>query len=108
MTNAETTDVALMLLQLIALTIPPAVVLVEQLRRSENLEWQFRKLSFGLVLSSVALLLAAAAAVLTYFAVRLGLPTTVSASLVLVVLGLLPLGGFVVVLYREHRLEFGP
>ena len=108
MAPSETTDVALMLLQLIALTIPPTVVLVEQLRRSENLEWQFRKLSFGLVLSSVALLFAAAAAVLTYFVVGLGLPTIVSGALVLVVLGLVPLGGFVAVLYREHRLEFGP
>ena len=108
MSTTETTDVALMLLQLIALTIPPTVVLVEQLRRSENLEWQFRKLSFGLVLSSVVLLFAAAAAVLTYFVVRLGLPTIVSGALALVVLGLFPLGGFVAVLYREHRLEFGP
>ena len=108
MSTTASTDVALMLMQLIALTIPPAVVLIEQLRRSGNLEWQFRKLSFGLVLSSVALLFAAAIAVMAYFITGVGLPTTIYAGLLLVVLGLLPLGAFVVVLYREHRLEHGP
>lgn len=97
-----------MLLQLIALTIPPAVVLIEQLRRSENLEWQFRKLSFGLVVSSIALLIAGAITVLVYFAASVQLPLTVFAGLSLVVVGLLPLGAFVAVLYREHRIEHGP
>ncbi|EMA36838.1 hypothetical protein [Halobiforma nitratireducens] len=108
MTTTESTDVALMLLQLIALTIPPVVVLVEQLRRSENLEWQFRRLSFGLVLSSVGLLFVAAAAVLLYFVVSVGLTSTLYAALALVILGFVPLGVFLAVLYREHRLEFGP
>ncbi|SEW02013.1 hypothetical protein [Natrinema salifodinae] len=108
MATTASTDVALMLLQLIALTIPPAVVLVEQLRRSENLEWRLRKLSFGLVIASVALLLAAAVAVLGYFVASVALPTAVSAGLLLVIAGLGPLGAFLAILYREHRLEHGP
>ncbi|WP_246999098.1 hypothetical protein [Halosolutus gelatinilyticus] len=108
MSTTANTDVALMLLQLIALTIPPTVVLIEQLRRSENLEWQLRKVSFALVLSSVLLLIAAAIGVLAYFVTAVGLSTAIYAALLLVVLGLVPLGAFVVVLYREHRLEHGP
>ncbi|NUB91567.1 hypothetical protein HTZ84_10300 [Haloterrigena sp. SYSU A558-1] len=108
MSTTASTDVALMLLQLIALTIPPAVVLIEQLRRSENLEWQFRKLSFGLVVSSIGLLIAGAVAVLLYFVATVRLPVSIYAGLLLVILGLLPLGAFVAVLYREHRIEHGP
>lgn len=108
MSTTASTDVALMLLQLIAVTIPATVVLIEQLRRSGNLEWQFRKLSFGLVLSSIALLLAAATAVMAYFVASLQLSAAVYAGLILVILGLPPLGAFVAVLYREHRMEFGP
>ncbi|MGQ3411986.1 hypothetical protein ACT4ML_06950 [Natrinema sp. LN54] len=97
-----------MLLQLIALTIPPVVVLIRLLNRSENLEWQFRKLSFGLVVSSVALLIAGAVAVLAYFVASVQLAATVVAGLLLVILGLVPLGAFLAVLYREHRKEHGP
>ncbi|ELY99542.1 hypothetical protein C481_14953 [Natrialba asiatica DSM 12278] len=97
-----------MLLQLIALTIPPAVVLIDQLRRSQNLEWTIRKLSFGLVFSCVTLLLGGAVAVLLYFLTAVSLPITLIAGLLLVLLGLLPLGTFVLVLYREHRKEHGP
>ncbi|ELZ07398.1 MULTISPECIES: hypothetical protein [Natrialba] len=107
MASTTSTDVALMLLQLIALTIPPAVVLIDQLRRTQNLEWTVRKLSFGLVFSSVTLLLGGAVAVLLYF-LTVSLPITLIAGLLLVLLGLLPLGAFVLVLYREHRKEHGP
>lgn len=105
---STTIDVALMLLQLVALTIPPVVVLIQLLKQSENLEWQFRKLSFGLVFSSVVLLIGGALAILTYFVTSLALPITVTGALVLVIGGLLPLVLFVGVLYREHRQEFGP
>lgn len=105
---STTTDVALMLLQLIALTIPPVVVLIQMLKRSENLPWHLRKLSFGLVLSSIVLLLGAAIALLGYFALALSLPTTMYVALVLVFAGLCPFVVFVPVLYREHRAEFGP
>lgn len=108
MSTTTSTDVALMLIQLIALTIPSTVVLIEQLRRSGNLDWQFRKLSFALVGSCVTLLLAAAIAILSYFFAGLRLPNTIYAGLLLVILGLLPLGAFIGVLYREHRKEFGP
>lgn len=108
MSTTVSTDVALMLVQLIAITIPSTVVLIDQLRRSDNLKWRFRKLSFGLVASCIALLIAAAIAVLSYFIAQLQLPNTVSAGLLLVIIGLLPLGAFVAVLYREHRKEFGP
>lgn len=107
MASTTSTDVALMLLQLIALTIPPAVVLIDQLRRTQNLEWTVRKLSFGLVFSSVTLLLGGAVAVLLYF-LTVSLPIALIAGLLLVLLGLLPLGAFILVLYREHRKEHGP
>ncbi|WP_247730215.1 hypothetical protein [Halovivax limisalsi] len=108
MPSTEHTDVALMLVQLIAITIPSTVVLVKQLRRSDNLKWRFRKLSFGLVGSCIASLIAAAIALLSYFVVKLQLPNTITAGLLLVIVGLLPLGAFIAVLYREHRKEFGP
>ncbi|MFC6766086.1 hypothetical protein [Natrinema soli] len=108
MTTTASTDVALMLLQLIALTIPPVVVLVRLLNRSENLTWQYRKLSFGLVVSSVALLIGAAVAVMAYFVASVQLPATVVVGLLLVIVGFFPLGAFLVVLYREHRKEHGP
>lgn len=108
MTTTASTDIALMLLQLIALTIPPTVVLIEQLKRSENLEWKIRKLSFGLVGSSIGLLIAAAVAVLSYFLTALRLSGSITIGLVLVIVGLVPLAAFVAVLYREHRKEHGP
>jgi H+/gluconate symporter-like permease len=108
MSNTTSTDVALMLVQLIAITIPSTVVLVIQLRRSDNLKWRFRKLSFGLVGSCIALLITGAITVLSYFILQLQLPNTIYAGLSLVILGLLPLGAFIAVLYREHRKEFGP
>lgn len=108
MSTTASTDVALMLIQLIAITVPSTLVLVKQLRRSENLKWRFRKLSFGLVLSSVGLLFAAAVAILSYFLASVQLPATVVAGLLLVIVGLVPLGAFLGVLYREHRKEFGP
>ncbi|WP_222919785.1 hypothetical protein [Natrinema sp. SYSU A 869] len=108
MSTTASTDVALMLLQLIALTIPPVVVLIRLLNRSENLTWQFRKLSFGLVVSSVALLIAAAIAVMAYFVASVQLPGTVVVGLLLVIIGLFPLGAFLAILYREHRKEYGP
>jgi hypothetical protein len=97
-----------MLIQLIAITIPSTVVLINLLRRSDNLKWKYRKLSFGLVASCITLLLTAAIGVLSYFFAQLRLPATIDAGLVLIILGLLPLGVFVAVLYREHRKEFGP
>lgn len=97
-----------MLLQLVALTIPPVVVLIQLLDQSENLEWQFRKLSFGLVFGSILSLVAGAGAVLVYFVAWLGLPPVLYAALLCVLFGLLPLGLFVGVLYREHRIAYGP
>lgn len=97
-----------MLLQLIALTIPPVVVLIELLKRSENLEWGFRKLSFGLVFASIGLLIAGAMSILVYFVAALQLPVTMYAALILVILGLCPFAVFVGVMYHEHRAEHGP
>ncbi|MFC4990395.1 MULTISPECIES: hypothetical protein [Saliphagus] len=103
-----TTDVAMMLLQLVALTIPSVVVLIQMLRRSENLPWRLRKVSFALVLSSIVLLLGGAIALLAYFALALSLPLTMYVALGLVFAGLCPFTAFMAVLYREHRAEFGP
>ncbi|WP_254522561.1 hypothetical protein [Natrinema caseinilyticum] len=108
MSTTTSTDVALMLVQLIAITIPSTVVLIKQLRRSDNLQWQYRKLSFGLVASCITLLITAAIVVLSYFIAGLRLPNTLNAGLLLVIVGLVPLGAFIAVLYREHRKEYGP
>jgi hypothetical protein len=102
------TDVALALLQMVALTIPPIAVLLQMLRRSENLEWVWRKASFGLAIASVLAFIACGASVLVYFAGLAGVPLVLQVGMVLLLLGLVPFSLFTGVLYREHRVEFGP
>jgi hypothetical protein len=100
--------VALGLLQLVALTIPPIAVLIKMLRTSGNLEWRARKLSFGLALTSALSFIGTGAVVVVYFLTAAGLPAILRAGLALTVFGLAPFGLFIGILYREHRAEFGP
>jgi hypothetical protein len=101
-------DIALALLQMVALTIPPIAVLIQMLRRSENLEWSWRRASFGLAISSVLAFTACGATVLVFFAQLPDVPLVLQAGMGLLLAGLVPFALFTGVLYREHRVEFGP
>lgn len=101
-------DVALALLQLVALTIPPIAVLIQMLRNSGNLPWRLRKWSFGLVIVSVLAFIATGISVLAYFLTHVAVPGLLVAGLGLTIVGLLPFALFTGVLYKEHRAEYGP
>lgn len=101
-------DVALALLQMVALTIPPIAVLIQMLRRSENLAWTWRKASFGLAIASVLAFIASGATVIVYFANLASVPVVLQVGMVFLLAGLVPFSLFTGVLYREHRVEFGP
>ena len=101
-------DLALAVLQLLALAIPPIAVLIKMLRTSENLPWKYRKASFGLALSSIVLFLTAGAATLVYLATSYEVPTLLQMALGFTVLGLVPFALFTGILYQEHKEEFGP
>ncbi|WP_267643841.1 hypothetical protein [Haloarchaeobius amylolyticus] len=100
-------QIALTLLQLVSLAVPPVAVLLKMLRQSENIDWTLRRLSFGLALASVLFfILAATGSVLSLLA-AFSLSPTLRLALWAAVLGLLPFVVFVFVLYREHQLAFG-
>ncbi|WP_436931959.1 hypothetical protein [Halosimplex halobium] len=101
-------EVALSVLQLVALTIPPIAVLIQMLRRSENLPWRMRQLSFGLVIVSVVAFIATGIAVLSYFLKYVAVPQLLVVAISLTIVGLVPFALFVAILYIEHREEFGP
>lgn len=99
-------DVALALLQLVALAIPPIAVLLQMLRKSENLAWRTRKFSFGLAVSSILSFIGAGAAALVYLAVQVQVTPLLVTGAGLAVVGLIPFAIFTGVLYREHKQEF--
>lgn len=99
-------DIALALLQLIALAIPPVAVLIKMLRRSDNISWELRRFSFGLALGSLLFFLSSEAFVLLYFMRSYELPITIQAALVLILAGLVPFAAFTGVLYKEHKMNF--
>lgn len=101
-------DIALNLLQLIALTIPPIAVLIQMLRRSENLEWQLRKWSFGLAITSVIAFIGAGITVLVYFLWNAAIPALLAIGIAMTVIGLIPFALFTGILYKEHKAQFGP
>lgn len=101
-------DIALAVLQLVALAIPPVAVLIKMLRRSENLAWRYRRLSFGLAISSVVFFIVSGMAVLGYFYTRYALATLIEVALAATVVGLVPFAVFTGVLYKEHKAQFGP
>lgn len=101
-------DVALGILQLVALAIPPIAVLIQMLRKSENLAWRWRQLSFGLALASALSFIGTGVTVVVYLLSAAGLPGVLQLGLGLTVLGLVPFAVFIGVLYREHRAAVGP
>lgn len=101
-------DVALGLLQLVALAIPPIAVLIQQLRKSENLPWRMRKWSFGMAILSVVSFIATGAVVVLYLSRSMALPILLDVGLVATVVGLVPFALYTGILYREHKAEFGP
>lgn len=107
MTETET-RVALALMQLVALSIPPIAVLIQHLRQSENLPWITRKISFGMAIMSVISFIGTGAVVVAYFAQTAALPNLIQAGMVLTIIGLVPFALFTVVLYQEHRAAHGP
>lgn len=100
-------EIALAMLQLVALTIPPIAVLIQLLRKSENLPWRMRKWSFGMAIVSVVCFIATGAVVALYLLGQ-AVPPILSVGLVLILVGLVPFALFTGVLYQEHRAEFGP
>lgn len=102
------TKIALALMQLVALSIPPIAVLIQHLRQSENLPWITRKISFGMVILSVLSFIATGATVVAYFAQSEALPNLIQAGMVLTIIGLTPFALFTLVLYQEHRAAHGP
>jgi hypothetical protein len=105
---SQNTNVALAVLQLVALAIPPVAVLIKMLRKSENLPWEYRKLSFGLAISSVVFFILSGISVLLFFLANFVLAPWVKVAMIATVAGLIPFAAFTGVLYREHKAEFGP
>lgn len=101
-------DVATALFQMVALAVPPIAVLIQMLRKSENLPWVYRKWSFGLAITSVVSFIATGALVAAYLVIHTGPPVLLSAGLVLAILGLVPFSLFTGILYKEHKSEHGP
>ncbi len=101
-------DVATSLFQLVALAVPPIAVLIQMLRRSENLTWRYRKWSFGMALTSVLSFIGTGALVAAYVVVQVSPPALLTAGLVLAIAGLIPFFLFTLILYKEHKAEFGP
>lgn len=101
------TQIALAVLQLIALAIPPVAVLLKMLRRSDNLKWRFRRASFALAISSMLLFITSGAAVLAFFYANYAVGLLIRLALAATVAGLVPFALFTGVLYKEHKQEFG-
>lgn len=100
------TDIALGLLQLVALSIPPIAVLIKMLRAADDLPWRLRKLSFGLAIASVLSFIGTGAAVVAFLLTRVAIPGSLAAAMALAVVGLVPFALFTGVLYVEHRRTF--
>ncbi|MFC5971005.1 hypothetical protein ACFPYI_06625 [Halomarina salina] len=100
------TDVALGLLQLVALSIPPIAVLIKMLRSADDLPWKLRKLSFGLAIASVLSFIGTGAAAVLFLMGQATIPTTLVLAMGLAVFGLVPFALFTGVLYVEHKRSF--
>jgi uncharacterized membrane protein YfcA len=100
------TDIALGLLQLVALSIPPIAVLIKMLRKADDLTWRLRKLSFGLAIASVLSFIGTGGAVVVFLLSQAALPLSLVTAMTLAVVGLVPFALFTGVLYVEHRRSF--
>lgn len=101
------TDVALFLLQLLALSIPPVTILIKLLRRSENLPWPTRQAAFFSAIASITLFLTASALVLGYLFTSINLPFLLQVAFGVTVVGMAPFLFVTVALYRDHKANFG-
>lgn len=101
-------SLALFMLQLLALAIPPVTILIKMLRRSENISWQLRRLSFLSATSSIALFLLAIGAILVYLLGSQSLPMTLQFALGATVVGLVPFLVVTHTVYQDHKANFGP
>ncbi|WP_277554126.1 hypothetical protein [Halobaculum limi] len=102
------TDVALTMLQLQALAIPPVTILLKMLRRSDNLPWAARKAGFLSAIASIGLFLAGAAGAITFLVSTTSFPPVLQLTFGVTVLALLPFLFVAAVLYRDHQANFGP
>ncbi|GGL61673.1 hypothetical protein [Halocalculus aciditolerans] len=98
--------IALKLLQMISLAIPPVAVLVKMLRKAENISWQTRQFSFALAGGSIVMFLCGEAAVLVFFYQQVELSPIIQIAMVFIMLALVPFALFMFVLYREQQLNF--
>jgi hypothetical protein len=82
-------NIALNLLQLVALMIPLVVVLMQVLRNSGNHEWLMRKWNFRVAITGVIMFIAGVISVLLYFFQYANVPMLLGAGLALTVLSIL-------------------
>lgn len=104
----STEQIAVTLLQLIALAVPPIAVLLQMLRKSENLPWRTRKFSFMLAIGSTVSFIGAGIATIGFFFIQVQLPLLLQVGLLLTIAGLIPFALFTGILYIEHKANFGP
>ncbi|MFB6221548.1 MAG: hypothetical protein ABEH90_08925 [Halolamina sp.] len=100
-------EIALFLLQLLALSIPPVTILIKLLRRSENLPWITRKAAFFSSIASITLFLTASALVLGYLFNSITLPLLLQVAFGVTIVGMVPFLFVTVALYRDHKANFG-
>jgi hypothetical protein len=101
-------SVALAVLQLLALATPPIAVLIKMLRNSDDLPWRYRKWSFGMAILSIVSFISAGIVTLAFLTLHYSVDPLLQVALGLAVSGLIPFALFAGVLYKEHRMTFGP
>lgn len=97
---------ALTLLQLITLGIPPVAIIGRHLWFAENLSWRMRQFGFVLATSSITFFLIAEGIVLYYVIRSLEVPTELRYGSIIIILGLVPFAVFLSVVYREAERKF--
>lgn len=99
-------SVALSIIQLVSLTVPPIAVLIKMLRNSENIQWRTRQFAFGLAVAALLLFILGEAFTLAWLLGVEGLPQYLSYALICVLLAVIAFPPFMYVLYREQKLRF--
>ncbi|WP_435097152.1 hypothetical protein [Halarchaeum sp. P4] len=99
-------DVALSIIQLVSLTVPPIAVLIKMLRNSENIEWRTRQFAFGLAVSALLFFILGEAFTLAWLLGNAGIPQLLSYGLICVLIAVTAFPPFMYVLYREQKLRF--
>lgn len=101
------TDTSLFVLQLVALAIPPMTILIRMLRKSGNVSWRMRQLSFFSAGGSILLFLLAGALVLVHLVQSQDYPRVLDFALMSTVVGMAPFLIVLGVIYKEHKANFG-